>query len=313
MQEITINLDLPPNQRWDFAVDYRNEINELIACYQKDIEDYEALFEEYLVVFKTQIPAAYLEEIKCIAKYCDYNENQVLFANLYYDIVKYAFACTAFAYYQEGAIWHARNLDWWTENEALKKHTKIFNFSKKGKTVFQSVGWVGYAGVLSGMKPDCFSITLNAIVSDEAPNLAKPVSFLLREVLEGNYSFDSAKQLLEKTPIVCDCLLLLAGTKKNELVVIERTPTTSKTRTATENFIIVTNDYKEINTSKVGNETILNETSCGRYDQTKELLESTFPKDEKECFEILNHPKVKMKITVQQMIFSAKRNKIQLF
>ncbi len=84
MQEITINLDLPPNQRWDFAVDYRNEINELIACYQKDIEDYEALFEEYLVVFKTQIPAAYLEEIKCIAKYCDYNENQVLFANLYY-------------------------------------------------------------------------------------------------------------------------------------------------------------------------------------------------------------------------------------
>lgn len=312
MQTLTIDLDLPPKDRWHFAAEYSQEINEIIACYWVDLEDYVDLIESYLEVYKTQfIPNSYLEEIECIANYCDYSADQILIANLYYDIVKFAFACTAFSFENDQSIWHARNLDWWTENDVLKKYTKVFNFTKGGQTVFQSVGWVGFIGVLSGLKPNHFSITLNAIVSNEAPNIAKPISFLLREVLEGSHDFQQAQTILEQTDIICDCLLLLSGTKPNEMLVIERTPSTSKTRYAQDNFIIVTNDYKKT-PHKSNNQSALKDTSCGRYDRTQFLLKQKTPHNTEACFEILNDPAVKMQITVQQMIFNPKIGLIEI-
>ena len=153
------------------------------------------------------------------------------------------------------------------------------------------------------MKPNQFSITLNAIVSDEAPNMAKPITFLLREVLEGDYNFQQAKETLETTEIICDCLLLLAGTRTEEMMVIERTPRSSKTRLAENGFIIVTNDYKKI-AYESKNQSALKDTSCGRYDQTRRLLNQALPASALDCFKILNDKDVKMQITVQQMVFS---------
>lgn len=314
METITINLDLPPEQRWSMAAGHRAAINELMACYLKDIEDYEALFVEMLPAYQaTFIPSDYLKEIEALSAYCDYSVQQVLFANLYYDIVKFAFACTAYACWDRDSIWHARNLDWWTDNDALKKHTKIFNYTRGGVTVFQSVGWVGFVGVLSGYKPHYFALTLNAIISDEAPNIAKPVTFLLRELLEGDHNFASAKKALEETEIVCDCLLLLSGTQPDEMVVIERTPTQSATRTASDGCIVVTNDYKVLSELEVASGTVLNTTSCGRFDQTKQLLQQAFPSTAEACYQILNHKQVKMGITVQQMVFNACRNSLDIF
>jgi hypothetical protein len=312
MQTIEVNLDLPPKDRWHFAANYTQEINEIIACYWIDLEDYVELIESYLDAYKSLfIPSSYIEEIQCIANYCDYTADQILIANLYYDIVKFAFACTAFAFEKDDSIWHARNLDWWTENDVLKKYTKTFNYTKGGKTVFQSVGWVGFVGVLSGVKPNQFSITLNAIVSDEAPNMAKPITFLLREVLEGNSNFQQAQEILEQTEIICDCLLLVAGTTADEIIVIERTPRSSKTRYAENGFIIVTNDYKKI-AYESKNQSALKDTSCGRYDKTKFLLKQELPSNTSDCFEILNNKAVKMQITVQQMVFNAKLGLVEV-
>ncbi|MGH1336513.1 MAG: C45 family autoproteolytic acyltransferase/hydrolase [Aureispira sp.] len=304
MTTLEINLDLPPQERWHFAAQYTQEINEIIACYWVDIEDYLELIEVYLEDYKTVfISKDFWEEIKGLAKYCAYTADQILIANLYYDIVKFAFACTAFAVEVNGHIYHARNLDWWTENDVLKTHTKIFKFTRAGKTIFQSVGWIGFVGVLSGMKPNAFSVTLNAIVSDEVPNMGKPIAFLLREVLEGTYTFQQAKTILEETTLIGDCLLLLAGVKREELCVIERTPTQKVTRTTQETFILVTNDYKGmVQDSK--NQSALKETSCGRYEQTKFLLEQRTPSGAKACFDVLSDKDVKMTITVQQMVFN---------
>lgn len=307
---ININLDLSPRQRWQMAAHYSQEINEIIACYWIDIEDYVELLEEYLEAYKAQfIAPEFLEEIEGLAEHCAYTADQILMANLYYDIVKFAFACTAFAVEAEGTVWHGRNLDWWTENEVLKKYTKLFNFTRGGKTVFQSVGWMGFVGVLSGMQPQAFSVTLNAIVSEEAPNIGKPVAFLLREVLQEPYSFGDAQKLLEETPLISDCLLLLAGTQASEICVIERTPTQYSTRIATNNSIVVTNDYKSLEVNS-DNQNVLRDTSCGRYDQAQLLLKQKTPKDATACFAILDNEQVKMNITVQQMVFNARLGEV---
>ena len=314
MDTITIYLDLPAEERWAFASAYRNDINQLIECYLKDIDDYEALFYEMKDAYKAAfLPSDYLQEIAALAHCCDYNADQVLFANLYYDVVKYAFACTAYATWDGETVWHARNLDWWTDNDALKKYTKIFNYTKGGQTVFQSVGWVGFVGVLSGFKPGQFAVTLNAIISEAAPQMARPITFLLREILEGDYRFDTAQKVLKDTEIVCDCLLLLSGTQADELVVIERMPSQSATRTVDGGSIVVTNDYHLLHEWAVDQGNVLGTTSCGRFERAAHLLRQQPPQTADACYRILNDSAVKMGITVQQMVFNTKKNQLVVF
>jgi len=193
----------------------------------------------------------------------------------------------------------------------LSKHSKIFDFQKNGKTVFKTVGWVGFIGALSGIKPHKFSLTLNAVLSNDNPEIAQPVSFLLRDVLDSANDFEEARKKLESTTIASDCLILLSGTKSKEMVVIERTPTRFATREAENNFIIVTNDYKQLE-NNLAEESILQSTSCGRFDRTKELLNKKKPSNFEEYFGILKDEKVMMGITVQQMVFDNNSGEIRL-
>lgn len=311
MKQIIVNLDLPPNKRWEFMSNYRKEINALIKCYLHEINDIE-LIPLYLEKYKKdKISTSYLEEIKTIAANCDFTEDEVLLANLYYDAVKFAFGCTAFASKSTNGIWHARNLDWWTEDNLLSKHSVILDYQKNGKSIFKTVGWLGYIGALSGVKVGKFSITLNAVLSEEEPAFEAPISFLLRDILENAPDFKAAKEILELTPIACDCLLLLSGVEENEMVVIERTPKNSRTRKAKDNYIIVTNDYKSFASSGL-NENVLQQTSCKRYDKTEALLNQNAPNSVQGCFDIISNQDIKMNITVQQMVFNVKQGVIEL-
>ena len=173
---------------------------------------------------------------------------------------------------------------------------------------FSVVGWPGFAGTLSGVTHGRFSVTLNAVTSSEPISFGKPVTFLIREVLEEAYDFQDALQRLTKTNILSDCLLLLCGTKENEMVVIERTPTKAYIRTPKNGYIGVTNDYKVYKDSSSGHldmNNVLTTSSCGRYDRTLELLDANLPNTSSEVLNILSDSKVKMGITMQQMVFQA--------
>jgi len=231
------------------------------------------------------ISEEYLKEIAGIASICDFSDDQILIANLYYDLLKFYFGCTAFAVHNGKEMLHSRNLDWHTENNLLSKHSRIFHFQKKGKTIYKSIGWPGFIGVLSGTSLGKFSLTLNAVSSNDAPEIATPISFLLRDILYNCNSFEEAKNKIEQTMLMNDCLILLSGIKRKEKVVIERTPKRFATRTTKEKYIIVTNDYKLLqNSSSTGN--MLQDTSCGRYDNTLELLSENIPINDQECLQI---------------------------
>ncbi len=301
-EEIKINLDLPPAERWNFLQSYPREADVLIGYYLKDLGDV-SFFRDAIDYYKsTFVPNEYLEEIRSISAFSHYSENDILITNLYYDALKFVFGCTAFSVQTGRQKFHARNLDWWTENDALKKHTKIFHFTRNGQTVYSAVSWIGFVGILSGMKPGKFSITLNAVSSTEKPNLAPPVTLLIREVLEKAESFEQALQMLSQTEIASDCLLMLVGANPDEQVVIERTPRKFALRYSKENFLVVTNDYRQFsNDVKMGD--VIQETSCGRFDRTTALLTSQLPANTQECLAILSDANVKMGITVQQMVF----------
>ncbi|MGD1846922.1 MAG: carcinine hydrolase/isopenicillin-N N-acyltransferase family protein, partial [Salibacteraceae bacterium] len=197
---------------------------------------------------------------------------------------------------------HARNLDWFTENNALSLHSCIFLFQRQGETVFKTVGWPGFIGVLSGNRPGAFTITLNAVSSNEPPEINPPVSFLLRDVLDQESHFEGARQCLANAPIACDCLLLLSGTEAHEKVVIERTPSRHAIRESQEAFIVVTNDYKVLEYRR-SEEELLASTSCQRFDQACLRLFDGLPKTLEDCVTILQDAAIQMEITVQQMAF----------
>lgn len=310
-EEYIINLDLPPEKRWEFLIECKQEVNDLLECYLNDFKGSEFIFEGIGEFKKEIVSEEYLKEIEFISSISKFSSNEVLIANLYYDILKFYLGCTAFAFENKGKIIHSRNLDWWTDNNLLSKHSKIFDFQRNGNTVFKTVGWVGFIGALSGIKPNSFSLTLNAVSSNDNPEIAKPVSFLLRDILDSAKTFEEAKRKLETTTIASDCLILLSGTKSNEMVVIERTPKRFATRESANNCIVVTNDYKKLENS-LTEESILQSTSCGRFNRAKELLTESKPENLDDCIRILKDEKVMMGITVQQMAFDNETGEIRL-
>jgi len=302
IEEITIDIDLPPGNRWNFLQTHQTDTDVLIGYYLKDLGDV-SFFRDAIEYYKANfIKPVYLEEIRSIAAFSRFSENDILITNLYYDALKFVFGCTAFCVQHQNHILHARNLDWWTENDALKKYTKIFHFTRNSEVIYSSISWIGFIGVLSGIKPGCFSITLNAVSSSESPNLAQPVTFLIRDVLEHTTSYAEALQMLSETEIASDCLLMLAGTNPGEMVVIERTPRKYALRYPENDCLVVTNNYREFNHDlKTGD--VLQLSSCGRFDRTTALLTQKKPQTAQECLSVLSDDHVKMGITVQQMVF----------
>jgi acid ceramidase len=310
-KEHIVNLDTPPSDRWRFLSEYSQEINELIGCYLNDFSGEEEIFEGIAEYKREVISTDYLEEIEYIASISRFTPDQVLIANLYYDVLKFYFGCTAFAFESENGVLHARNLDWHTDNNLWGKHSMIFDFQKEGETVFKSVGWAGFIGVLSGMKKQRFSVTLNAVLSADSPEIATPISFFLRDVLTDSNSYLDAKYKLENTVIASDCLLLLSGMNEDELSVIERTPTRFATRYAENGHVIVTNDYKKLENVQLS-DGVLQSTSCGRYDRANYLLTPEKPTTKERCLSILQDDSVMMGITVQQMVFNNRTGEIEL-
>lgn len=232
---------------------------------------------------------------------------EVLVANLYYDAFRAILGCTAFALdTPEGPI-HARNLDWWTENNMLSDYTLVVEYeggSCPGS--YKSVSWPGFIGVFSAVAAGRFAVTLNAVISAETPQLAQSITLLLRSVFDTATDYRQAVKKLSETPIAADCLLLVTGTKSGEMAVIERTSTRAEIRQPTNGLVVVTNDYRAMDSGFApaeGNE--LQATACSRFDRATALAQSARPTTAADCFAILQDSEVKMGITVQHMVMQA--------
>lgn len=299
---LSVDLSEPANLRWRGLQTYANKARELTDSYVKDLggtELFGAMLSSYADAF---VSRDVREEVRSIAALIGKSEEEVLIANLYYDAFRALMGCTAFSIDTLRGPIHARNLDWWTERNILSKHTLITEVRGAPAGPYSSVGWPGFVGVFSGMAPDRFAITLNAVLSNETPSLAPSIALVLREVFETCADFDEAAYALTERPIAADCLLLLTGTQNGERVVIERTSTRASVRTQPGGPLIVTNDYRVLQELGGSSTSELHQTSCDRFDRALYLASDSPPDNAHACFAILGDAKVKMAITVQQMV-----------
>ncbi len=307
--ELAVDLRRVPSDRWRLTPLQCKQARELLAMYTADLGLRSDASEFLTSSVKDFIRSDHWQEMESLSRSMELPLSEVVLCNLYYDALKAVlsgvFGCTAFAIDTPDGILHARNLDWWTENSALARYTAVSHFVGGPAGEFTIVGWPGFVGVFSGCAPGRFAVTLNAVLSMEPTQLATPVVFLLRNVLEEALTFDAALALLTETPLPCDCLLLLTGIRPGELVVIERMPSRHALRYARDGYVSVTNGYQELNTVLGNPPSELLATWCQRFERIEALIGNRRPQNPEDCFQYLNDPQVRMNMTVQQMVFRA--------
>jgi hypothetical protein len=155
----------------------------------------------------------------------------------------YQWGCTARAREEaDGTPWLARTLDW--PFPGLGRQVEIARM-RGPAGAFDTVTWPGFVGVLTACAPGRFAACIN-----QAPLLRRtrnpwlrpydiarnalatarirfiPPDHLLREVLETCSTFAEARHRLETTPVARPVIFTLAGCRRGERCVIERTEQT---------------------------------------------------------------------------------------
>uniref|UniRef100_A0A3B3B8Q2 Acid ceramidase n=1 Tax=Oryzias melastigma TaxID=30732 RepID=A0A3B3B8Q2_ORYME len=214
----TVDLDLPPSKRWapPLMVD--------------------------------TLPSPFNEEIKGIADVSGVPLGEVVLFNIFYEVFT---VCTSVvAEDSKGNLFHARNLDFglflgwdvknksWTISEKLKPLVVNLDFKKNNKTVFKSTNFAGYVGMLTGIKPHMFTLTMNERFSLDGGYIGilewilgqrdgMWMSFLTRTVLEKATSYEEAKSLLVQTKMLAPAYFILGGNQTGQGCIITRSRTLS--------------------------------------------------------------------------------------
>ncbi|XP_064607655.1 acid ceramidase-like [Liolophura sinensis] len=244
-----VNLDLPGEERWTEVMKDRGpQIRHLLSMFKQFIRDFGNRTEKIIKFVDTNgekmvSTLPYADEMRGIANATGLPLGEVVFYNVFYEL--FTFCTSIVAQDSSGKLFHARNLDFglflgwdvktdsWTITEALRHTIVNIDFRRNNKTVFKSVHFAGYLGVLTGVKPGVFTLTMNErfnidggfmgviewILGDHS---GQWMGFLTRQTLENSHSFEEAKKNLTNTKMLAPAYFILGGTKPGEGCVITR-------------------------------------------------------------------------------------------
>jgi hypothetical protein len=204
------------------------------------------------------------------------------FSGIWFLNGSYQWGCTALAREEDGVPWLVRTLDW--PFPGLGRHVEIAHkWGVAGE--FHNLTWPGYVGALTASAPGRFAASINqaplwrrtrhpwlrpvdilanAIATWNVRHI--PPDQLLRQVFETCPDFETARAMLESTPVARPVIFTLVGVKPGERCVIERTEegfTTRRTMTVAANDWLEQRDPWE---ARVGGDMVL---TCA-YDEASE-------------------------------------------
>ncbi|KAH9491918.1 Acid ceramidase [Bulinus truncatus] len=247
-----INLDLLPIQRWmEVAKAKGPQMKLLVDSFKDFIKDFGKVGQDIIDFLDKRggdlvvtLPSPFDEEIKGIAQASGMNLGEVVLYNLFYEFSDFCTSIITEDY--TGTLYHARNLDFglffgwdvknktWTMTEKLRPLIVNLDWQQNGKTLFRSVNYAGYTGILTAVKPNLFTLTINERGDKDGGGIVgilkwilgdrneSWLGFLTRSVLEKATSFTQAKAMLENTVMLSPAYFILGGNKSGEGVVITR-------------------------------------------------------------------------------------------
>jgi predicted choloylglycine hydrolase len=150
--------------------------------------------------------------------------------------------CTAGVRFVEGqGMVHVRTLDW--PLPAMGPATCLFRF-RKGAREFVAVGVPGQVGVLSGMVPGAYSVTINWAPPGRNPNFNWGPTFFLRHVLSTCDTYAQAVAALRDTPLSTSVFFTVCGAKPGEACVIERAQYKAIVRKPADGVLVQANHHE---------------------------------------------------------------------
>jgi len=246
-----INLDAPPEDRWTPLVKAKKtQIAALvkhIKTYIKELSGSSLLIdiiENKLGPLADTMRYPFGEEMKGIARAGNITLSDVVMFNVFYEL--FTFCTSIVAEDGNGKLYHVRNLDFgifmgwdvkthkWQTSELLRPLTVNLDFQRGGKTVFQSVNFAGYIGVLTGIRPHRFTFSINERfdVHDaglkgiinwlEGDHSGHWLGFLTRQVMENATSFEEAFKALSNTKMLAPAYFILGGNSSSQGAIVTR-------------------------------------------------------------------------------------------
>ncbi|XP_012695735.2 acid ceramidase-like [Clupea harengus] len=247
----TVDLNEPPVKRWNGVV--KDKKNELVAVMQAIKELANSLVhsgrlvdlvDNVLPLMLDTLPYPFNEEIRGIAISSGAPVGEVILFNIFYEVFT---VCTSVvAEDTSGNLYHGRNLDFgllmgwnhknhsWIITDKLKPLAVNVDFKRNNATVFKSTSFAGYVGMLTGIRPKQFTLTMNERFNFDGGYvgifewiLGKRdgmwMGFLTRTVLENVTSYEDAKTQLALTKLLAPAYFILGGNQTGQGCVITRT------------------------------------------------------------------------------------------
>lgn len=166
----------------------------------------------------------------------------LMLANVSYDLVISLACSTAALPTAEGPV-VARNLDWWPP-EKLAAASCLLRYMRSGRVDYVIAGWPGSLGAVTGLSGRGFAIVLNAVLGLQRCRWTGwPVMLFLRRVLREAGGFDEAVAMIGGAKLFANCMITVAGTRNEQRVCIERTPTRAAYRWAKPGEALVTTNF----------------------------------------------------------------------
>uniref|UniRef100_A0A7I5E911 N-acylethanolamine-hydrolyzing acid amidase n=1 Tax=Haemonchus contortus TaxID=6289 RepID=A0A7I5E911_HAECO len=241
-KRFVINLDTPPDQRWNEVVEYHRDV---IPGFVKAAQSYvprQLLPIAFWVAGKLNrfFPDEYAGEIRGIARASGLPLGHIVSMNILYDILAFDrkhildMGCTSIvAQNENGTIFHGRNLDYGL-SDLLKNVTIIVDFTsghgKDAKIVYSGVTFALSSTLLTGQN-DAFTLSLNArysgpyiynIFMEFFTRFRTPVGFLLREVLASSKTYSEALNHLSNRHLFSPSFIIIGGRERGEGAIISR-------------------------------------------------------------------------------------------
>jgi beta subunit of N-acylethanolamine-hydrolyzing acid amidase len=232
----SVSLNEPPSTRWNHIVDeYREQMRAADRAVSAMIRDgaggrvkgkiVENLASGMLRTYNAFGGVYYGAELQGIANRLGVALGKLVLMNIVYNLSAY---CSAVVVEVDGVPVHIRTMDW--DLDVLEPLTVEIDFVLDNRVLFSATTWVGCVGVFTGVKPNCFSSSINFRISDGTilQNVKRglgrswPVSFLMREVLESAQSYEQAVAFLANSHVMAPCYIVVAGTKAGEGAVLTR-------------------------------------------------------------------------------------------
>jgi hypothetical protein len=313
----TIDVDLsePLARRYEHApAEALQEARQLLDAVLREVPSVGRLLADW---GRLRTANRFQSEAVALARQVGVSWRDVMLANLSYDLVLAHLGCSTVALPTPQGPVVARNMDWWPEN-LLARASYLIRYHERGQIRFANAGWPGAIGVVTGLSARGFAVVLNAVTSPEGVRkTGYPVLLHLRRVLEDAANFEEALRMLTSQTLASPALITLAGSRNDQRVVVERTPTRHALRWArADEPLIATNDYRLLDTATAPGLSELTGSTCSRYDALCRFFaghRSDLPVPDSTLLYILSDPSVIQGITAQHIILQPARAQVDLF